>query len=295
MGNFVLCCDSTADLSKAHFERRDIHYVCFHFFLDGKEYFDDLGQSVPFDQFYQAMADGAETSTSQVNVDEYINFWKPMLEEGKDVLHLCLSSGISGTINSAVNAARILEEDYPDRKIYVVDSLGASSGYGLIMETLADKRDEGMDLEELHTWVEEHKLNMHHWFFSTDLTFFVKGGRISKASGWFGGMLNICPLMNMDNEGHLVPRFKIPGKKKVVREIVKKMGEFADGGYEYAGKCFISNAGCYDDARAVADLIEEQFPNLNGKVVINSVGTTIGSHTGPGTVALFFWGFKREN
>ena len=295
MGNFVLCCDSTADLSKEHFERRDIHYVCFHFFLDGKEYFDDLGQSVPFDQFYQAMADGAETSTSQVNVDEYINFWKPMLEEGKDVLHLCLSSGISGTINSAVNAARILEEDYPDRKIYVVDSLGASSGYGLIMETLADKRDEGMDLEELHTWVEEHKLNMHHWFFSTDLTFFVKGGRISKASGWFGGMLNICPLMNMDNEGHLVPRFKIPGKKKVVREIVKKMGEFADGGYEYAGKCFISNAGCYDDARAVADIIEEQFPNLNGKVVINSVGTTIGSHTGPGTVALFFWGSKREN
>ena len=295
MGSFVLCCDSTADLSKEHFERRDIHYVCFHFFLDGKEYFDDLGQSVPFDQFYQAMADGAETSTSQVNVDEYINFWKPMLDEGKDILHLCLSSGISGTINSAVNAARILEEDYPDRKIYVVDSLGASSGYGLIMETLADKRDEGMDLEELHTWVEEHKLNMHHWFFSTDLTFFVKGGRISKASGWFGGMLNICPLMNMDNEGHLVPRFKIPGKKKVVREIVKKMGEFADGGYEYAGKCFISNAGCYDDARAVADLIEEQFPNLNGKVVINSVGTTIGSHTGPGTVALFFWGSKREN
>ena len=295
MGNFVLCCDSTADLSKEHFERRDIHYVCFHFFLDGKEYFDDLGQSVPFDQFYQAMADGAETSTSQVNVDEYINFWKPMLDEGKDILHLCLSSGISGTINSAVNAARILEEDYPDRKIYVVDSLGASSGYGLIMETLADKRDEGMDLEELHTWVEEHKLNMHHWFFSTDLTFFVKGGRISKASGWFGGMLNICPLMNMDNEGHLVPRFKIPGKKKVVREIVKKMGEFADGGYEYAGKCFISNAGCYDDARAVADIIEEQFPNLNGKVVINSVGTTIGSHTGPGTVALFFWGSKREN
>lgn len=295
MGNFVLCCDSTADLSKEHFERRDIHYVCFHFFLDGKEYFDDLGQSVPFDQFYQAMADGAETSTSQVNVDEYINFWKPMLEEGKDILHLCLSSGISGTINSAVNAARVLEEDYPDRKIYVVDSLGASSGYGLIMETLADKRDEGMDLEELHTWVEEHKLNMHHWFFSTDLTFFVKGGRISKASGWFGGMLNICPLMNMDNEGHLVPRFKIPGKKKVVREIVKKMGEFADGGYEYAGKCFISNAGCYDDARAVADIIEEQFPNLNGKVVINSVGTTIGSHTGPGTVALFFWGSKREN
>ena len=293
--NFVLSCCSPADLTNEHFLSRGIHYICFHYSLDGKEYLDDLGQTIPFPKFYQAMADGAETSTSQVNVDEYINFWKPMLEDGKDILHLCLSSGISGTINSAMNAADILSEDFPDRKIYVVDSLGASSGYGLIMETLADKRDEGMDLEELHAWVEEHKLNMHHWFFSTDLTFFVKGGRISKASGWFGGMLNICPLMNMDNEGHLVPRFKIPGKKKVTREIVKKMGEFADNGYDYSGKCFISNAGCYDDARAVADLIEEQFPNLNGKVVINSVGTTIGSHTGPGTVALFFWGLKREN
>lgn len=293
MSNFILSCDSTADLSKEHFDRRNINYVCFHFALDGVEYPDDLGQSVPFDQFYQAMVDGAETTTSQINVDEYIEFFKPFLEEGKDILHVCLSSGISGTVNSARNAASILAEDYPDRTIYVVDSLGASSGFGLIMETLADKRDEGMDIEALHTWVEENKLRMHHWFFSSDLTFYVKGGRISKASGWFGGMLNICPLMNMDEEGHLVPRFKIPGKKKVIREIVKKMGENADGGYDYSGKCFISNAGCYDDARAVADLIEEQFPNLDGKVIINSVGTTIGSHTGPGTVALFFWGGER--
>lgn len=295
MNSFIISCDSTADLSKEHFEQRDIHYVCFHFFLDGKEYFDDLGQSVPFDQFYAAMANGSETSTSQVNVDEYINFWRPFLEQGKDVLHLCLSSGISGTINSANNAAEILLEEFPDRTIHVVDSLGASSGYGLIMETLADKRDEGMGFEELYAWVEENKLRMHHWFFSTDLTFYVKGGRISKASGWFGGLLNICPLMNMDDEGHLVPRFKIPGKKKVIREIVKKMGENADGGYDYSGKCYISNAGCYEDAREVANQIEAQFPNLNGPVIINSVGTTIGSHTGPGTVALFFWGGKREN
>lgn len=293
MSKFILSCDSTADLSKEHFDRRDIKYVFFHFALDGVEYPDDLGQSVPFDQFYQAMADGADTTTSQINVDEYIQFFKPFLEEGKDILHVCLSSGISGTVNSARNAASILAEDYPDRKIYIVDSLGASSGFGLIMETLADKRDEGMEIDALHDWVEANKLRMHHWFFSSDLTFFVKGGRISKASGWFGGILNICPLMNMDNEGHLVPRFKIPGKKKVIREIVKKMGENADDGYDYSGKCFISNAGCYDDARAVADLIEEQFPNLNGKVVINSVGTTIGSHTGPGTVALFFWGGER--
>ena len=130
-------------------------------------------------------------------------------------------------------------------------------------------------------------------FFSTDLTFYIRGGRISKASGFIGGMLNICPLLNMDNLGHLVPRFKIRGKKKVIAEIVKKMEECADGGLDYSGKCFISQSACYGDARAVADLIEERFPKLNGKVLINYVGTTIGAHTGPGTVALFFWGSER--
>ena len=293
--SYILSCCSTADLSKEHFEQRDIHYVCFHFAIDGVEYPDDLGQSIPFDEFYARMSKGAETRTAQVNVAEYVDFFTPFLEAGQDIIHVSLSSGISGTINAARNAAAILRERYPGRRIHVIDSLGASSGYGLLMDTAATLRDGGMGVDELAKWIEDNRLKVHHWFFSTDLTFFVKGGRISKASGWFGGMLNICPLMNMDNEGHLVPRFKIPGKKKVTREIVKKMGEFADNGYDYSGKCFISNAGCYDDARAVADLIEEQFPNLNGKVVINSVGTTIGSHTGPGTVALFFWGSKREN
>ena len=207
MSDYVISCCSTADLTKEHFEKRNISYICFHYELNGKEYADDLGQSMPFDQFYKAMQDGASTKTSQVNADEFEEYFEGFLKEGKDVLHVCLSSGISGVINSANVAKADLEEKYPGRKILVVDSLGASSGYGLFMDKLADLRDEGR--------------------------------------------------------------------------------------LDYSGKCYISQSACIEDAREVARLVEERFPKLNGKVEINNIGTTIGSHTGPGTVALFFWGNKR--
>ena len=294
MADYILSCCSTVDLTAEHLAERNINYVCFHFMLDGKQYNDDLGKTVPFSDFYKAMADGAETSTSQVNVDEYIEYFTPFLEQGKDIFHVSLSSGISGSFNSANIAKTELEEKYPDRKIYIVDSLGASAGYGLLVDKLADLRDSGMDIDELRKWTEDNRLKLHHWFFSTDLTFFVKGGRVSKVSGWFGTVLRICPLLDINNEGKLIPRFKVREKKRVIVEIVNKMEQFAEGGLDYSGKCFISNAGCYEDARAVADLIEQRFTKLDGKVQITSVGTTIGSHTGPGTVALFFWGSERQ-
>ena len=152
MNDFVLSCCSTADLSKEHFEDRNIHYICFHFYLDGKEYSDDLGQSIPFDDFYRAMINGAETKTSQVNTEEFVEYFTPFLEAGKDILHVSLSSGISGVYNAAKAAAEELSEKYPERRIRVVDSLGASSGYGLIMDKLADLRDSGMsvDLSLIH-------------------------------------------------------------------------------------------------------------------------------------------------
>ncbi|MGM9618867.1 MAG: DegV family protein [Oscillospiraceae bacterium] len=294
MSDFILSCCSTADIDKAHMERRSISYVCFHFCLDGKEYPDDLGQTMSFPAFYQAMRDGADTSTSMVSMGEYINYFTPFLQAGKDILHVSLSSGLSGSVNGARNAAEALREQFPERKILVVDSLGASSGYGLLMDKLADLRDGGMGLEELYDWAERNKLRLNHWFFSTDLSFYVKGGRISKTAGVFGGMLGICPLLNMDGEGHLTPREKIRSKKRVIQEIVNRMEQYADGGLDYDGKCYISQSDCYEDARQVADLIEARFPKLNGKVEINYVGTTIGSHTGPGTVAVFFWGKDRK-
>lgn len=293
MAEFVLSCCSTADLSREHFKKRDISYICFHFELDGRQYKDDLGESIPFDEFYRRMADGADTKTSQINVDEFCEYFEELLKEGKDVLHLTLSSGISGVVNSARIAQGMMQEKYPQRKIFIVDSLAASSGYGLLMDKLADLRDEGRSIEEVCSWAEEHKRCLQHWFFSTDLTFYVKGGRVSKTAGFIGGVMNICPLLNVNFEGKLIPRQKVRTKKKVIAEIVNKMQEHAAGGLDYSGKCYISNSACEEDARAVADLIEERFPRLDGRVEINSIGTTIGSHTGPGTVALFFWGQER--
>ena len=294
MQPYVLTCCSTADLSKDYFEKRNIPYVCFHFTMDGVEYFDDLGQSVPFEQFYARIAAGSMPTTSLVNTEQFIAFFEPFLKEGKDILHLTFSSGLSGTYASALLARDELKERYPERKLIVVDSLGASSGYGLMVDTLADMRDGGVSLTDAANWIEAHKLNMHHWFFSTDLTHYKRGGRISQTAFVVGSILGINPLMNMDDGGHLTPRFKINGKKRVMREIVKQMELHADKGLDYDQKCFISNSACLDDAKAVAVLVEQTFPKLNGKVLINSVGTVVGSHTGPGTVALFFWGDSRK-
>lgn len=295
MKEYVISCESTADLTNAHYESRDLKYVMFHFYLDNQEYVDDLGKSIAYEDFYKRIAEGADTRTAQVNISEYIEHFKPYLEQGMDIVHLCLSSGISGTINSARNAAAILKERYPERNIYIVDSLAASSGFGLLADAAADRRDEGMSAPELVEWLEANKKKLHHWFFSTDLSTFVRGGRISVTAAVFGGILEICPLMNVDCMGRLIPREKIRTKKRVIREIEKKMEQHAQNGLDYSGKCYISMSACMEDARQVADLIEQRFPNLNGNVEINWIGTTIGSHTGPGTVALFFWGDERVN
>lgn len=293
MSEFALTCCSTSDMPRAFYEQNDIKFACFHFILDGKEYPDDLGQSMPFGEFYKHIAEGSTATTSQVSQQDYMDIWKPLLDSGTDILHITLSSGISGTINSATNARDALLEDYPDRRIVIVDSLGASSGYGMLVTEACRLRDEGKSLDEAAKWLEENKLHLHHWFFSTDLTSYFRGGRISRTAAIFGTILKICPLMNMNDAGELIPREKIRTKRKVIQEIVERMKQHANGGTAYSGKCYISHSDCYEDARAVADLVEQSFPNLDGKVLINSVGTVIGSHTGPGTVALYFFGDKR--
>lgn len=293
MSDFILSCCSTADMPKSFFEERNVAYVCFHFNMDGKDYPDDLGESMPFPEFYKRIEEGAQPTTSQVNVDEFTNFFEPFLKEGKDILHVSLSSGLSGSFNSASIAARDLMEKYPERTIKVVDSLGASSGFGVLMTYLADLKDEGKSLTEVYDWAEKNKLRVHHWFFSTDLTSYKRGGRISATSAMVGTLLGICPLLNMDNEGHLIPRKKIRTKKKVIEELVNMMKEHVEDGPDYKGYCYISNSACEEDAEKVRDLVEAYCPNLKGKVLINSIGTVIGSHTGPGTVALFFLGDER--
>ena len=293
MADYILSGCSAADLTKEHFERINVKYICFHYMMDDVLYPDDLGATMSAEEFYRRMSEGAMTKTSQVNIAEYVDYFSTFCEQGKDIVHVTLSSGISGTYNSARSAALIVRERYPARQIHIIDSLGASSGYGLLLDTAAAMRDKGLSARELANWIVENRLKVHHWFFSTDLSSYVRGGRISKTAAFFGGVFEICPLLNMDDAGRLVPRQKIRTKKNVIREIVQRMVENAEGGTDYDGKCFISMSACREDAEEVARLVEEKFPKLSGKVLINNIGGLIGAHTGPGTVALFFWGSER--
>ena len=293
MGDYSISACSTADLSKEQFESKGIEYVCFHFNIDGETYPDDLGQSIAFHDFYERMRNGADTSTSQVNPEQYIEFFTPFLKEGKDIIHVTLSSGISGTYNSAMIAKAELEDEFPDRKIYVIDSLCASVGYGMLMDEMVDKRAAGVSIDDLAEWVEANKLKSNHWIMVSDLKWLVKGGRVSKVSGALGSMLNICPLIYVNNEGKLIPKEKVRTKKKAMARLVELMAEEADNGVNYDGKCYIANSDCMEDAQILKSMIEEKFVNLKGKVVINSIGTVIGSHTGPGTLVPVFWGKER--
>ena len=292
MSDFILSCCSTADLTKEHFEARDIKYLCFSYELDGVRYADDLGETMSLTDFYKAMEDGASTKTSQPNVAEYEEYFEGFLKEGKDILHLTLSSGISGAHNSASVARNMLAERYPDRKIYVVDSLAAASGFGLVMDDLADMRDAGKTIDEVHSWIEENKLKMHHWVATTELKYLVRGGRLSKTAGVVGGILNICPIIHVDVNGKLQAGQKVRGKKKAIDELVKMMEEHAENGTNYSGKCYISHSACLEEATALKEQIEAKFPNLKA-VEIDNIGTVIGSHTGPGTFVIFFWGDAR--
>ena len=295
MKNYVLTCSSTVDLSNEYLKALNINYIEFNYQINSDVYKDDMGKTISSKEFYDLMRNGTTTKTSQINANEYIEFFKPFLENNYDVLHVELSSGLSGSYNSAMLAKGILEEDYPNNKVIIIDSLAASAGYGLLMTYAAKFKDSGYSIDELSDWIDNNKLNLHHWFYSTDLSYYVKGGRITQTAGFVGSLLNLCPLLNVDSKGKLIPRHKVVGKKRVMKRIVNQMKEFASDKLEYSGKCFISHADILEDAKEVARRIEEDFPNLDGHVEIFNIGTTIGSHTGPGTLAVFFMGDERND
>lgn len=291
MANYVISCCTPADLDREHLLARDIKHIYFHYELGGKYYDDDVWQSMSADDFYQAMADGADTKTSQVNAGEFQEYFEGFLKEGLDIIHVSLSSGISGVLNSALIAKNVLEEHYPDRKIYVIDSLGASAGYGLLMDKMADLRDGGMNIDDLAAWVEAHKLNVQSWVFVSDLKYLVRGGRLSKASGAIGSVLSICPLIEIDLFGKLSTRAKVRTKKKVIEAAIRQMEVSADNGYDYDGKCYLIQSACMNEAESFANQIRAKFPKVQIKIC--NIGPTIGCHVGPGTMGLFFWGSER--
>lgn len=289
MAGYVITCCSTCDLSGAHMEKLGVDFGTYHYIIDGVDHLDDLYRSVTPKEFYGTIDAGAMPTTSQVTPEELIAVIEPHLKAGKDVLHIEFSSGLSGGYASALAAQKELAPKYPERKFYVVDSLAASSGYGLLVDKAAELKEGGMGIDELRNWLEENKLRLRHWFFSTNLQHFKRGGRISGASAAIGTLLGVCPVMDVNSEGKLIVRKKAMGKKKAIREMFSIMCAQAEGGSDYRDKVFMSTSMAYDDARAIADLAEANFPKMNGKVEINDIGTVIGSHTGPGTVALFFF------
>lgn len=292
--DYIISCESTADLSDVHFKERGVIYTCFTFSIDGQDLKDDYGRSMDIHEFYSRMKAGSMTSTSQISMQEYEDSWRPYLKEGRDIYHLTLSTGISGTYNSACLAAEELREEFPDRKIYVTDSLTASSGFGMLVDLCCDRRDEGMSIEELDSYVRSVRGQQNAWFFTNDLTYLFRGGRVSKTAFVLGSALKVCPMLRVDAEGRLVAAAKLRGTRKVIEACVRKMEERAEGGIDYDGYCYISHSEAQEETRELKELIESRFKRLRGGVQVFDIGTVIGSHTGPGTVALFFMGKDKE-
>ena len=291
MNKFIISACSTADLPLEFYKEHDVPCLYYSFIIDDKVYYDDLGISMPYEEFYRRIADGAMPTTSQVNVDTYINTFEPFLKDGLDVLHLSLSSGLSGSCNSAFAAAKILKEKYPDRKLYIIDTLSASLGYGLLVHYAVLKRDAGEDIDQIYNWINENKLKLNHWFTVNDLQHLKRGGRLGGGAAFIGTLLHIKPVLHVNNEGKLVPVSKSAGRKKSLNELVSRLQEMIVNPDDQ--EIFICHSACIEDAQHVAERIKTCVPGIKG-VFINTIGTVIGSHTGIGTVSVFFLGKGRE-
>lgn len=288
---YDILCASTVDIDKKILDERGIKCISFKYIIDKKDYDDDFFMSYDYEKFYSDIASGMEPTTSQVGYGPYKEIIEASLKQRRDIMIIGLSSGISGDFSTLKSVCDDLNEKYPNNKAYPIDSLCASSGYGLLTLLADDNRKNGMSIKENVEWIEANKLRVNHWFISTDLSSFIRGGRISKTSGFFGTMLKICPLMCVTKDGTLLPLEKIRTKNRAIEAQLEKMIELAQNATDYDGYCFISNSAVDEDAKHLALMIEDKFPKV--KVKIYHIGATIGSHTGPGTIALFFIGKER--
>lgn len=290
---FKISCESTVDLPYSYMESRDIPVLFYSYTIEGKEYEDDMGrnETAPV-AFYEQIEAGRIPKTSQLNTFAYCEFFEKMLSSG-DCIHIVFGSGMTTSINNAIEAAEIVRRKYPENKLVVVDSTCSSSGYGLLVDAAADLRDEGKSLEYVENWLLKNRTHVHHQFYSTDLKYYRRSGRISGAAAAVGAVLNLCPLMRLDHAGKIVAYSKVRGKKAAIRETVSEMLLHADGGADYSGKCFVCHSNCISDAEKTRDAIEKAFPRLSGKVRLCDIGMIIASHCGPDTVAAFFFGDER--
>lgn len=289
MKEFVITTDNMADLPSSYYEENQIPYMFLTYTMDGVTYHRE--NQLSSGEFYRRMREGSMPTTSQVNAEEAKELWRPWLEKGCDVLHIAFSSGLSGTYNSCRLAADELKEEYPDGTVRVIDSLCASLGQGLYVDKAVRMKREGKTMEEIAGWLEEKKLNLCHVFTVDDLFHLHRGGRVSKMTAVLGTMINIKPVLHVDDEGHLIAVGKVRGRKRSLIKLVDMMEERLADCSENNDRVFISHGDCLEDAQFVARLVRERFGIED--ILINPVGATIGAHSGPGTMALFFLGKYR--
>lgn len=286
--NYVLMTDSTTDYEYELLKEKGISVLRLSYNIDGLDFRDDMNPEAAV-IFYGKMRAGATVKTSAVNIETFLSVWQGILAKGQDIIFLAFSSALSSTYNNAHTAAQELSSQFPDRRITVVDSKCASLGEGLLLKYMADMRDRGASYDEVVSWAEANKLHINHWFTVDDLTYLRRGGRISKAAAMVGSLLRIKPVLHMDDEGRLIPVQNVMGRKKAILSLVDQMEELAvEPGKQTV---FISHGDCIDDALSLKQLITDRFGTKD--FYINQVGPVIGSHSGPGTLALFFVGKNR--
>lgn len=289
--NFEIVTDSSSNLTEDYIEENGLHILPLTFMIDDKQYQSYLkGQHTDLQQFYTMMRDGKVITTSLPNLAESEELVRGLLEKGKDVLYLGFSSGLSGTYEAIDILLKEIRKDYPERHLISIDTLAASGGQGLIVYHAVNMAKNGRSIEEVATWVEDNKLKLAHWFTVDDLMFLFRGGRVSKTSAWAGTMLNIKPVLHVDDEGHLIPMEKVRGRKKSLNALIEHMRETVT---QPASDqvIFINHGDCIEDAEYVAEKVKEEFGVED--IVINYVDPVIGAHSGPGTLALFFLASNR--
>lgn len=290
MSKFILSTSSTADLTESYAQEHDIECLPYSFLLDGTEYMDDFGRSLSYKDFYAKVRGGSTPTTSMVNAAAYEKYFRSELDNGNDILHLEFSSALSGSYQNALTVAERLNAEYKDNKVIVIDTLCASRGLGLLVDYTRKLRDSDKTVDEAADWVEKNKRNLIHWFTVDDLNHLRKGGRLSRGAAFFGTMLKIKPVLDVDDKGRLIPHFKVRGRKKSITAMVEHMKtdiKDPDG-----QTVFICHGDCIEDAEHLADLVREAFPSITD-IQIHYTGPVIGTHSGPGTLALFYMGKHR--
>lgn len=289
MRDFIISTDNTADLPISYLEENHIRCIKLAYMIDGETY--GAEKELDAKEFYKRVRDGSMPTTSQVNPEEAKDFFEEILNEGYDILQIAFSSGLSGTFNNMKLVANDINEERKESKVIVVDSLCASLGEGLLVHQAVKMKKEGRSIDEIAEWLENHKLNMIHMFTVDDLNHLHRGGRVSKATAVIGTMVNIKPILHVDEEGHLTAVDKVRGRKKSLQSLVNYMDQKMGSYREKQQEIFISHGDCVEDAEYVADLIKERYGITN--FLIHTIGPTIGAHSGPGTVTLFFLGDER--